>query len=87
MADTCVLGPGWQSHVVCRRWPGDVVLFRHGEQLLCRADGEFTIDGQSCRGKGELRGEARVEAEEFSFSLERLDEGSEPDSPNGSSLG
>ena len=26
MAESCVLGPKWQNHVVCRDWQGDVVL-------------------------------------------------------------
>lgn len=46
MADSCILGPGPQCHVVCRPWTQEVVLYRHGDGLFCRAAGPCEIDRQ-----------------------------------------
>jgi hypothetical protein len=72
LADSCVLGPRPQSHVVCRGWPGEVILFRHGEKLYCQASGRFEIDGAVCRNRGLLAADSRVRGEGFSFSLEPM---------------
>ncbi|WP_145058938.1 FHA domain-containing protein [Lignipirellula cremea] len=72
MAESCVLGPNWHNHVVCRDWTDDVVLFQQGDRLQCRRAGPFTIAGRSCEGLGQLSPTAHVTAEDFSFSLESL---------------
>ena len=72
MAESCVLGPAWHNHVVCRRWQRDVVLFRHGKGLYCRTTGPIEIGGQRFDGKGPLGLDDRVEGEDFSFTLEKL---------------
>ena len=54
MAESCVLGPKWQNHVVCRDWQGDVVLYRRDDELYCRAMDSIEIDGQLCDGRGGL---------------------------------
>ncbi len=46
MADTCVLGPGPKSHVVCRDWPHEVVLHRQHGGLYCRGPGALEVDGK-----------------------------------------
>ena len=33
LADSCVLGPKPHSHIVCRDWTREVILFRHEEKL------------------------------------------------------
>lgn len=73
MAESCVLGPKWQNHVVCREWSGDVVLYRQDEHLYCRAAEAIEIDGQLCDGRGRLDGNSRVVGGDFSLSLEELD--------------
>ena len=73
MAESCVLGPKWQNHVVCREWTGDVVLYRQDEHLYCRAAEAIEIDGQLCDGRGRLDGNSRVVGGDFSLSLEELD--------------
>lgn len=70
MADTCILGPKRQSHVVCHQWPQDVVLFRDGDELFCRTKGRFEIDGVVCDGRGRITRNSRVEGDGFSFNLE-----------------
>jgi len=73
MAESCVLGPQWQNHVVCREWAGDVVLYRQDDALFCRAMESIEIDGQLCDGRGRLDGNSHVVGSDFSLSLEELD--------------
>ncbi len=72
MAESCILGPRKHSHVVCPDWPGEVILYRQDEQLLCRASGIIVIDGKNHKGRGPLSRSSRVEGEWFSFTLEQL---------------
>jgi hypothetical protein len=72
MADSLVLGPGRQCHVVCRHWPREVLLYRTDEQLFCRAAGSLEIDGTACRDRGPVSVRSRVSGEGFSFCLEPL---------------
>jgi hypothetical protein len=72
MADTLVLGPGRQSHVVCRTWPGEVMLYRADERLFCRSTCPLEIDGRECHGRGPVTLRSRIAGEGFSFSLEPI---------------
>lgn len=72
MAESLVLGTQWQSHVLCRDWPNEVVLFRQGADLFCRSAEPLEIDGVSVSGPGRLQPNSRVVGSEFSFSLELL---------------
>lgn len=72
MAESCVLGPKWQNHVVCRDWSGDVVLYRREDKLFCRAMESLEIDGQLHDGRGRLGPNSRVVGSDFSLSLELL---------------
>ena len=73
MAESCVLGPKWQNHVVCRDWSNDVVLYRQGDDLYCRAMESIEIDGHLCDGRGRLGGNSHVVGTDFSLSVEELD--------------
>ena len=70
MAESCVLGPKWQNHVVCREWKGDVVLFRQEEKLFCRAMESIEIDGHLHDGRGRLAANSHVLGTDFSLTLE-----------------
>jgi hypothetical protein len=70
MADTCVLGPKPQSHVVCRDWPGEVVLHRQEGQLYLRSKGTLEIDGVRQKDRGPIACSSRVVGPHFSLSLE-----------------
>ena len=70
MADSCVLGPKSHSHVICRRWPGDIMLFRQVGRLCCRSNLSLTIDGVVAEGVTPVEPGARLEGEEFALSLE-----------------
>jgi hypothetical protein len=72
MADACVLGPKPQSHVVCRKWHDEVILYRHEEGLYCRTSGEFEIDGRRHLDKGPLAQNSRIAGQRFALCLEQL---------------
>lgn len=72
MADTCVLGPKPHSHIVCRKWSDEVILYRHGEDLFCRSPGELEIDGRKFFDKGKITKNSRVAGERFAICLEEI---------------
>lgn len=72
VADSCVLGPKPQSHVVCRNWSTEVILFRQESKFYCQSAGRFEIDGTTCRDRGVLQANSHVRGDGFSFSLEVL---------------
>ena len=72
VAESCVLGPGENCHVVCRDWTRDVVLYRQATNWHCRAAGEFEIDGVPATDRGPIGGRSRIAADDFSLSLEMI---------------
>jgi hypothetical protein len=72
MAESCVMGPKWQNHVVCADWQGDVVLYRRDDELYCRAMDSIEIDGRLCDGRGRIGPNSHVAGNDFSMSLEQL---------------
>ena len=72
MAESCVLGPNLQNHVVCRDWENDVVLYRRNNALYCRAMDSIEIDGRLCDGRGPVSFQSRVSGDDFSMSLEEV---------------
>ena len=74
LADSCILGAAGGSHVVCGDWAAEVVLFRQDDGLYCRAPGFFRVDGVPTPECGRLTAKSQVVGEDFSFSVEPLDE-------------
>jgi hypothetical protein len=72
MSESCILGPQSHSHVRCRGWESDLVLFRRGDELMCRTQAPIEVDGQTCVGQAALAGNCRIESEEFALSLEEI---------------
>lgn len=72
LADTCILGPNPNAHVVCRRWDQEVVLFRKQGELACRTKGVMEIDGEVRESSNLLTRNSRVSGEDFAFSLEEM---------------
>jgi hypothetical protein len=85
MADTCVLGPSRNSHVVCTTWPRDVILCHHGDasrgretsetrsaaaSLQCRTPGLFVVDAKVQHDVAPLTLQSCVQGEGFSFRLD-----------------
>jgi len=75
LADTCILGPAGNSHIVCRTWEHEVVLFRHSGGLFCRTAGPWLVDGQPGHSRQRLALDTRVSGPGFSFALEALGRG------------
>jgi hypothetical protein len=73
MAHSCVLGPKLNSHVVCRDWRKEVVLFREDGKTHIRYGDEIEIDGQlHADGAGALAANSHVCGEDFSLSVEEV---------------
>ncbi len=73
MADTLILGPAANNHVVCRQWPHDVVLHRQHGGLFCTSSTPVEVDGRRYQGGPAPLGlNSRVDGEGFSFSLEEI---------------
>jgi hypothetical protein len=72
MAESCVLGPKGQNHVVCRDWSSDVVLYQQEGGLYCRAKDGIEIDGHYCPEQGKLELDSHVTGSDFSLSLEKI---------------
>jgi hypothetical protein len=72
MGESCVLGPEINCHVVCPDWSSKLVLFRNGEQWLCRASTEANIhvDGKPMRAPFPLVQGQRITGDEISMTLE-----------------
>lgn len=72
LAESCVLGPGADSHVSCPEWSGDVVLYRQGDALFCRAPGRFQIDGVAVAARGPITRRSQIVGQDFSISVEGI---------------
>lgn len=72
MADTLILGPGPNNHVVCRQWPHDVMLHRQHGGLFCTSSTPLEVDGKRYETRAPLRWNSHVAGEGFSFSLEEI---------------
>jgi tetratricopeptide (TPR) repeat protein len=70
MAESCVLGPKWQNHVVCRDWANDVVLYRRDGVLYCRTTGGIEVDGRFCDEQTPVQRDSHVVGSDFSMTLE-----------------
>ncbi len=72
MADNCVLGPKPFSHVVCPKWRNEVILYRDGDRLFCRAGGDFEVDGQPRQRRSSITCNSRIVGDDFAMSLEAI---------------
>jgi hypothetical protein len=72
MAETCIIGPGRQAHIPAPNTRSNIVVYRQGTGLWCRAPGEFEVDGRPGRGRAALTLTSSVLGEGYSFSLEPL---------------
>ncbi|MEM9185008.1 MAG: FHA domain-containing protein [Planctomycetota bacterium] len=70
MGESCVMGPNRHSHVRCKHWKDDVILFRQGGKLMCRSRAAMTLNGQASDGPAVIRPASRIEGEDFALSVE-----------------
>lgn len=72
MSESCILGSQPHSHIRCRDWPEEMVLFRRGESLQMRTNAEVEIDGLPADSDSIVTGNCRLESENFAMSFEDL---------------
>jgi hypothetical protein len=72
LAESCILGPSAQSHIVCGDWSQELIVYRQGDDLFCRRTGRFAVDGRLVVNSSQLTFNSQVSGEDFSFSVESL---------------
>ncbi|MEM8946666.1 MAG: hypothetical protein AAGD11_15945 [Planctomycetota bacterium] len=76
MSESCVLGSQPQSHISCRGWTDDLVLFRRDDTLQFRTAASVEVDGEpttgSNAGGGVITDRTCINAETFSLSFEEI---------------
>ncbi len=70
MAESFILGPNVQDHIVCRNWADDVILFRAQDELYARTGGPFDINGSPQEDRGRVDCGSQVSGEDFAFYIE-----------------
>lgn len=72
MADSCLVGPSANDHVICKHWGTELVFFRRGEELNVRCGCPFVVDGETRTGTSVLTLNSRIVGDDFSLSLESV---------------
>ena len=72
MSESCILGPHGHSHIRCRRWQDELVLFRRGDQLMCRTTSPVEVDGEPGATQAAIGPTCRIEGDQFALTLEEL---------------
>ena len=70
MAETLIIGPGPQAHVIHPDMTKPIVLYRQKDGLGVRAPGEFKVNGRMVKDKESLPNTATVSGPDFNFALE-----------------
>lgn len=70
MAETCLLGPTSDQHIVCPEAAAPLVLFRKEGRLWCRSPEEWKLQGRSQTAAAPLPQGALVTTETLSFRVE-----------------
>ena len=70
MAESCILGPRKHSHIRCRGWENDLILFRKEGDLGCRAQTPLVVNGEEISGPATIPTGSRIEGEDFALSIE-----------------
>jgi hypothetical protein len=70
MADTLILGPSANCHIVSRHLAQEVVLFRRDQQWTCRTEGEIEVNGDKWHTEAQIGPGSTVIGRDFSFTLE-----------------
>ena len=70
LADTCLLGPGDENHIVCPDWAGQVLLVRQKDELWCRSLLDLTVNGHRLGSGRRLRSGDVVAGDDLRFRIE-----------------
>lgn len=72
VADTIVLGPKRNSHIVCPEWEHELILYRRKGDWFCRTSGNIEVDGQVFYTEAPLEPDCRISSEDCSMTLESI---------------
>lgn len=72
MSDSCIFGPKSHSHIACRNWTSDLVLFRHGSELRCRGHQPLEVGGETGLQQAAVTRDCRVAGDDFALSFEEI---------------
>lgn len=70
LADTCLLGPDENCHILCPDWPGQVLLVRQGDELWCRSRQALSVNSHRLGSGRRLHSGDVVSGEELRFRIE-----------------
>ncbi len=75
MADTCVLGPGLNSHIRCESWPESVILVRTADGMTVKSQLPLLVNGRYSTTKQTVsHGQVVRGPDGVQFRLEPLEE-------------
>ena len=73
MAETCLLGPADDCHVVCKAWEDQLVLMpTDDDRIRFKASDSVTVDDEATCDVGVLDWGSRLAGEDFALKFERL---------------
>jgi len=72
MMDMIVIGPNSNSHIQCTEFDKEIVIFRRGDQLMCRCHDPIDINGVKKMGQQKIGMNSRISGENFSITLEEV---------------
>ena len=72
MKDNCLLGPGHESHVRCRRWQDTAVLFRRDGKFWVKSRMELFVNGRHVQGEAAVEPGDVIAGPEFRFRIEPI---------------
>ncbi len=70
LAESCIMGNKKHSHVACRDWATELIVYRTAEGLAVRSGGPISIDGEIVETPAQLLAPTRVEGDDFALSIE-----------------
>ena len=70
LADTCLIGPSDDNHIVCPDWTGQVLLVRKGAELWCRSQQTWTVNGHRLGSGRRLQSGDIVAGDDSRFRIE-----------------
>ncbi len=72
MEDTCILGPGADSHIRCSGWDHTILLHRSSGQLCCKSRSDIYVDNQHAKSSMPLTDGSIVTSIDGRFRLEAV---------------
>jgi hypothetical protein len=72
MADTLILGPGTQSHVMLPDLKQPVIFYRHKAGLGVRHAGNLVLDGRKVQERAVLGSAATITGDDFALAIETV---------------